>query len=251
MKNKLKYFIPLIVLLAFLEFTPTVSANYICPTDNSRWPERGDCDLSCSEPCIAEHQNQHRECRNGDCVIVSGPGPDLCQTNETCRGRFCRNNRCELVLAPGPGGVSAAGQCRTDADCVPSQSQAQANPPAGGNQSNPPAGGTGVSIPNPIGPGTFQDLVERIARYLFQIGIPIAVIMILYAAFLYMTAGGSEEKVTKAHKALTYAVVGLAILFLAWGITSLVKELLGGETTTGQPQQEYPSERRYLEQYQQ
>jgi hypothetical protein len=75
--------------------------------------------------------------------------------------------------------------------------------------------------------------------------------MILYSAFLYMTAGGDESKVTTAHKALTYALVGLAILFLAWGLTSLVKELLGGETTTGQPQQEYPSERRYLEQYQQ
>ncbi len=92
----------------------------------------------------------------------------------------------------------------------------------------PAGGGGGVEIPNPLIVGTFQALVERIARYLFQIGIPIAVIMIIYAAFLYLTASGNPEKISKAHKTLIYALVGLAILFLAWGLTSLVKELLGG-----------------------
>ena len=186
----------------------------------------------------------HKECENGRCVDKPGSGPDLCRSDVACQQYVCEGQRCVLRLAPGPGGLGP-NQCRSDTDCRVSTST-QPNQPAGGasGQPNQPAGGEGVFIPNPIGPGTFQDLVERIARYLFQIGIPIAVIMILYAAFLYMTAGGSEEKVSKAHKALTYAVVGLAILFLAWGITSLVKELLGGETTPAQqqqlPQQDYP-----------
>jgi hypothetical protein len=278
MRTKLKYFIPLIVFFAFFWFIPAVSAVYICPGDNSQWPERGDCDAYCVQgPCIEEHQNQHKVCRSGACVIVEGPGVDLCQSDTACRQRVCRDGRCVITNAPGPG-AAGPDMCRTELDCqrpryrcdgascvrdddngtyttsnCDNRCAVQPRQPAGDTPSRQPAGGDGVSIPNPIGAGTFQELVERIARYLFQIGIPIAVIMILYAAFLYMTAAGSEEKVSKAHKALTYAAVGLAILFLAWGITSLVKELLSGETTTspGAEQQDWPSEQRFQQQYQQ
>lgn len=172
-----------------------------------------------SDPNICFYTNQ-ADCLTSGCGMIGG-----C----TEQHLTCQNNACVYIS----GGINVD-LCHSDADCqqltpTPSTST-QPNQPAGGpGQPNPSAGGGGVSIPNPIGAGTFQELVERIARYLFEIGIPIAVIMILYAAFLYMTAGGSEEKISKAHKALTYAIVGLAILFLAWGITSLVKELLGGQ----------------------
>jgi len=184
--------------------------------------------------CVTNPDLQtHKECRNGACVVVPGPGVNLCQRDAACQQKVCEGQKCVLKLAPGPAGLGP-NQCETDAKCTYSPPPTGPRDPKEGEprptsvQPREPAGGTGVSIPNPIGADTFQKLVERIARYLFEIGIPIAVIMILYAAFLYMTAGGSEEKITKAHKALTYAIVGLGILFLAWGITSLVEELLGG-----------------------
>lgn len=240
MRVKLKYFIPIIAFFAFFGLISTVSAVYICESDGSKWPERGDCDLYCKKPpCVEEGVGDtHKECKNGACMVVQGSGVDLCQSESACRQKVCEGQSCVLKLAPGPGGLGPD-QCQTNANCAYSPPPSGPRDPKEGEPTPVPRdsttqprqrdSGQGVSIPNPIGPGTFQDLVERIARYLFQIGIPIAVIMILYAAFLYMTAGGSEEKVSKAHKALTYAVVGLAVLFLAWGITSLVKELLGGQ----------------------
>ncbi|MFH1425911.1 MAG: hypothetical protein ABIG66_00545 [Candidatus Kerfeldbacteria bacterium] len=47
----------------------------------------------------------------------------------------------------------------------------------------------------------------------------IAVILIIYGGFTWMTSGGSEEKVTKGKNILIWAVIGLLIIMSAWGIT--------------------------------
>ncbi len=50
----------------------------------------------------------------------------------------------------------------------------------------------------------------------------IAVILILYGGFLYMTAHGKEENVKKGKAIITYAVIGLLIIIAAYGIATLV-----------------------------
>ncbi|MEK7629944.1 MAG: hypothetical protein AAB432_00985 [Patescibacteria group bacterium] len=56
----------------------------------------------------------------------------------------------------------------------------------------------------------------------------LAVATVIYAAFLYLTAGGNEEKVTKAKKFLLYAVIAAAIALLSTGIDIIVSGLLTG-----------------------
>lgn len=50
----------------------------------------------------------------------------------------------------------------------------------------------------------------------------IAVIMILFGGFMWMTAAGNEEKVKKAKAILTSAVIGLVIVLLSWAILTFV-----------------------------
>ena len=50
----------------------------------------------------------------------------------------------------------------------------------------------------------------------------IAVIIILFAGFKWMTAAGNEEQVSSAKKMIVQAVIGLAIIFLAWAIANFV-----------------------------
>lgn len=50
----------------------------------------------------------------------------------------------------------------------------------------------------------------------------IAVIMILIGGFQWMTAAGNEEKVEKAKKIISAAIVGLIIILLAWAIVNFV-----------------------------
>jgi hypothetical protein len=47
----------------------------------------------------------------------------------------------------------------------------------------------------------------------------IAVLVILYGGFLWMTAAGNEDKVGQAKKLLLAAVIGLLIILAAWGIS--------------------------------
>lgn len=65
-------------------------------------------------------------------------------------------------------------------------------------------------------------IVSNIIRGLLGLLGVIAVILIIYAGILWMTAQGEEDKVEKAKDILKQAVIGLIIIFLAYGITTFV-----------------------------
>lgn len=48
----------------------------------------------------------------------------------------------------------------------------------------------------------------------------IAVILILYAGFLWMTAGGNDEQIKKAKNTIRATVIGMLIVAFAYGIAS-------------------------------
>lgn len=52
----------------------------------------------------------------------------------------------------------------------------------------------------------------------------IALVIVIYAGFLWLTAGGNEEKVTKAKSLLKNGVIGFIILSLAYTITNFIIE---------------------------
>ena len=54
----------------------------------------------------------------------------------------------------------------------------------------------------------------------------IAVVLVLYGGFMWMTAAGNEERVTKAKQILTAALIGLVIIIMAWGLTRFVMDEL-------------------------
>ncbi|MFA5061839.1 MAG: Ig-like domain-containing protein [Patescibacteria group bacterium] len=62
----------------------------------------------------------------------------------------------------------------------------------------------------------------------------VALVLVLYGGYTWMTAGGNEEKIAQAKKILVNAVIGLAIILSAYAITSfIISSLLGA--TTGTP----------------
>ncbi len=71
------------------------------------------------------------------------------------------------------------------------------------------------------------NVLDTVINWMFTLLLVMAVVMIIYAAFSYLTAGGDEEKVGKAHKAIIYAVVAIAVAFLSKGISFVVAQLLG------------------------
>ncbi len=68
-----------------------------------------------------------------------------------------------------------------------------------------------------------------ISTFLGVLGI-LAVALILYAGFLWMTAAGNEQKVEKARSILTQAVIGLAIILASYAIANFVVRSLVNAT---------------------
>lgn len=61
----------------------------------------------------------------------------------------------------------------------------------------------------------------------------VAVIIILFGGFKWMTAGGNDEKVGEAKRLIIAGIIGLAIILSAYAITTFVLQSLIDATTTG------------------
>lgn len=70
-----------------------------------------------------------------------------------------------------------------------------------------------------------SNLICSFIIYFFWIVIVISVIMVLVAAFDYVTAGDDTEKTTRGRKRLTYAAVGIAIALLATGFPAIISSV--------------------------
>ncbi|HSD12578.1 MAG TPA: pilin [Patescibacteria group bacterium] len=76
-------------------------------------------------------------------------------------------------------------------------------------------------------------LVGRIIRYFLGLLGIIAVVLVMYAGYLWMTAGGEAEKVDKAKKILTNAVIGLVIIVSAYAIVAFLFAAITGQLGGG------------------
>ena len=69
-----------------------------------------------------------------------------------------------------------------------------------------------------------------VVRWVYIIFFVIAVLMILFAAFTYLTAAGNEEKVKKARDSIIYAAVAVAVALLAVGFEQIIRTFLEAPT---------------------
>ena len=84
-----------------------------------------------------------------------------------------------------------------------------------------------------INTGNVGGYMANLINWVFFGFIILAVIFILLAAFSYLTAGGDEEKISKAKNELIYAIIAIIIAVLAKTIVSLVVGIGGGGANTG------------------
>jgi len=78
-----------------------------------------------------------------------------------------------------------------------------------------------------------RQIAARIINIAMLILGVLAVGLILWGGFIWMTSGGSEDKIDKAKKILKNGIIGLVIILSAWGITTFVLNKLMDATGGG------------------
>lgn len=74
--------------------------------------------------------------------------------------------------------------------------------------------------------GSIARILENLLNWFAGIIAIVAVAMILWAAFLYMTSAGDDEKIGKAKKTLIFGIAGVIVSLIAFGIFAAVKSFL-------------------------
>ncbi len=79
-------------------------------------------------------------------------------------------------------------------------------------------------VPGPIitSPNDISQLFHRILLWITGIIMVIAVIMLLFSAILYLTAGGSEDRVAKAKSYLLYAIIGIVVALITYSVQPFI-----------------------------
>ena len=99
------------------------------------------------------------------------------------------------------------------------------NPPSSGVGTNPPSNNKeNVTIINPIESKTISGLFKTILEGVIKILTPVVALAIIYSGFLFVSAQGNSEKLGDAKRALTYTLIGAAILLGSWALAQLVFE---------------------------
>ena len=89
------------------------------------------------------------------------------------------------------------------------------------------AAGSGLTKDDP------RLVVARIINVALGILGTIAVVLIVYAGFLWMTAGGNDEQAGKAKSIIFASIIGLVIILSAYAISTFVVKNVYEATTGG------------------
>ena len=86
-----------------------------------------------------------------------------------------------------------------------------------------------ITIDNPLKAETIGELITTIADFAVTIGLPIAIIFIVYSGFLFVSARGNEKKLETAKEGFKWSIIGAALIvgadFLARAIVNFAEGL--------------------------
>ncbi len=94
---------------------------------------------------------------------------------------------------------------------------------------------TNIQVTTPINPNNNQPIgysdlgkfVTNLLGFAFAIAILIVLIMLVWGAFEWITSGGDKEAVGKARGRIINAMIGIAVLAVAFALAKVAGQFLG------------------------
>jgi hypothetical protein len=79
-------------------------------------------------------------------------------------------------------------------------------------------------IKPPLGFKSLAEAINAVIDPITKIGLVVVVLAIVYSGFLFVTAQGSDEKISKAKKTFLWVVIGAVVLLSANQISEIICE---------------------------
>lgn len=79
------------------------------------------------------------------------------------------------------------------------------------------------------------DVISGLLNIVFYVAVFVAFYYLIWGAFNYIMAQGKKEDLAKARDKITWALIGLVVVLLAYFIAKFVTELLKNNTQGGVP----------------
>lgn len=189
------------------------------------------------------------EFKSAECIDIAAPctAADQVSMGGDCpAGKWCCVTKktadpCQ-VAAKKALGEKGDGTCQTKEDCTKNGGQEVAAAGACGEHLGVTyiccaikptitgySGGSSTKLKDPLGGVGLIGALNRIINTFLGVVGAIALLVFVFAGVTYMTAGGSEERVSRAKDTMKYAILGLAIITFAYALTSFYFQAL---TTT-------------------
>lgn len=206
----MKFFLSTLVLIASLvtgPAEPVYGAQAICGDCRRDFPAlRGGCneEVGCT---WREYEPGERppDALEGQGVCDCSPLDGSCQDEIRCAAALCDR----IEPGPGCGAPAEAGGAEKKAD-------EPAVPGAPVNASIP-------KLENPLGEGTtVPALLGRVINAFLGISGSVALLMFVYGGFMWLTSGGSEDRIKKGKETVVWAALGIALIFSAYALLNFV-----------------------------
>lgn len=86
----------------------------------------------------------------------------------------------------------------------------------------PSSGIESFEVKNPLAVKSFCGLIKALLETAIVIGVPIAVLFLVYAGFKFVTAQGKPTSLEVARRNLLYTIIGIGIFLGAWLIANVI-----------------------------
>jgi hypothetical protein len=150
------------------------------------------------------------QCPGVTCNASSGNCPTLCTLGDATANK----TECGSTACPGGQGTCVPGQSGT----VGTGTGTGATP-SGGKLENPLSSICSDKTP---GQQCVQLIIGNVIKAALGIVGSIALLMMTYGGFLWLTAMGNSERIEKGKNTLIWAVLGLTVIFGAYAVTSYI-----------------------------
>ena len=84
-----------------------------------------------------------------------------------------------------------------------------------------------ICIPNPLKHCMLDDFIYAITDFIFWVATALAPLMIVIAAFYFVTSAGNPNQIATAKRIILYTLIGYAVILLSKGLITVIKEVLG------------------------